>query len=117
VPLSAARLLLLGAALGDEESLEKEELQVARGDDEEAEEERPPGDVLRVGQQQEEVCTLPHAAEVVVAEHVEDVVLQFVSRTLQQILLLSLKLQKLSLMLGYKRTTARSHDFTSPPLS
>lgn len=47
---SAARLLVLSAGLGDEESLEEEELQVPGGDDEEAEGRRPPADVLRVGQ-------------------------------------------------------------------
>lgn len=81
---SAAGLLVLGAGLGDEESLEEEELQVPGGDDEEAESHRPPADVLRVGLQQEVVSALPHAAEVVVAEHVEDVVLHFVTRILQQ---------------------------------
>ena len=42
------------------------------------------GDVLWVGQQQEVVSAPPHATKAVVAEHVEDVVLHFVSRFLQQ---------------------------------
>lgn len=80
---SAARLLSLSARLADEESFEEEELQVPGGDDEEAEGRRPPADVLRVGLQQEVVGALPHAAEAVVAEHVEGVFLHFVSRSLQ----------------------------------
>lgn len=83
-PLSAARLLVLSARLADEESFEEEELQVPGGDDEEAEGRRPPGDVLRVGQKQEVVGALTHAAEVVEAEHVEDGFLHFESRILQQ---------------------------------
>lgn len=81
---SAARLHLLAARLGDEESLEEEELQVAGRNDEEAERRRPPGDVLRVGQQEEVVGALPHAAEAVVAEHVEDVPLHSVAHILQK---------------------------------
>lgn len=81
---SAAGLLLLAARLGDEESFEEEELQVAGGDDEEAERRRPPGDVLRVGQQQEVVGALAHAADAVVAEHVEDVHLHSVTHILQK---------------------------------
>lgn len=82
--LSAARLLCLCLCLVDEESLEEEELQVPGCNDEEAEGRRPPGDVLRVGQQQEVVCAPAHTAEVVVPEHVEDVVFHLVSRILQQ---------------------------------
>lgn len=83
IPSTARLLLLAGGRLADKESFEEEELQVPGGDDEEAEGCRPPGDVLRVGQQQVVVGALPHAAEAVVAEHVEDVVLHFVSRILQ----------------------------------
>lgn len=81
--MSAARFLVLSAGLGDEESFEEEELQVPGGDDEEAEGHRPPGDVLRVGLQQEEVGALHHAVEGVVADRVENVELHLVSRILQ----------------------------------
>lgn len=81
---SAAGPLVLAARLGDEEPFEEEQLQVARGDDEEAEGRRPPADVLRVGQQQEVVSALPHAAEAVVAEHVEDVNFHSVGGALQK---------------------------------
>ena len=81
--VSAARFLVLSAGLGDEESFEEEELQVPGGDDEEAEGHRPPGDVLRVGLQQEEVGALHHAVEGVVADRVENVELHLVSRILQ----------------------------------
>lgn len=82
---SAARLLLLAARRADEESLEEEQLQVAAGDDEEAERRRPPGDVPRVGQQQEVVGAPAHAADAVVAEYVEDVVLHTVSGFLRTV--------------------------------
>lgn len=82
--LSAARLLILSAGPADEESFEEEELQVPGGDDEEAEGCRPPGDVLRVGEQQEVVGAPTHAADAVVAENVENVILHFESCILQQ---------------------------------
>lgn len=82
---SAARLLPLAARAADEESLEEEQLHVAAGDDEEAERRRPPGDVPRVGQQQEVVGAPAHAADAVVAEYVEDVVLHTVSRFLRTV--------------------------------
>lgn len=82
---SAARPLLLAARRADEESLEEEQLHVAAGDDEEAERRRPPGDVPRVGQQQEVVGAPAHAADAVVAEDVEDVVLHTVSRFLRTV--------------------------------
>lgn len=82
--LSAAWLLFLSGRLCDKEPFEEEELQVAWGDDEEAEGSGPPGDVLGVGQQQEVVNALTHTAKAVVAEHVEDPVLQYVSRILAQ---------------------------------
>lgn len=80
---SAAEPLLLTTQLCDEESLEEEELQVAWSDNEEAEGQWPPADVLRVGHQQEVVGTPPHAAKAIVTEHVEDVNFHSVTGALQ----------------------------------
>lgn len=80
---SAAGLLLFVGALGDEESLEEEELEVSRGHDEQTEDCGHPGDVLRVGQQQVVVSALPHPTVGVVSEHVENVGLHFVGGLLQ----------------------------------
>lgn len=81
--LSTTGLLILRARPAHKQASEEEELQVARGDDEQTEGCGPPGDVLGVGPQQEVVCTLPHAAEAVVTEHVEDTVLHYVGCSLE----------------------------------
>ena len=77
MPGSAASLHLLRVC-GDEEALEEEELQVSRGEDEEAEAQGHPGHVLRVGEEKEIVHALLHAALGVVTKHVEDTRLHFV---------------------------------------
>lgn len=79
--LSASRLFSLSVA--HKETFEEVELQVPRGDDQQAEGHRPPCDVAGVGLQQEVVCAPPHAAEAVVAEHVEDVAIHFTGGSLK----------------------------------
>lgn len=59
-------------------------MQVATGDDEQAERYRPPGDVLRVGHEHEVVGAPAHAADAVVAEHVEETLLHSASRFLEE---------------------------------
>lgn len=84
---STSRLLLLPARPADEEPLEEEQLQVAAGDDEQAERHRPPRDVLRVGREHVVVGAPAHAADAVVAEHVEETLLHPASRFLGKTIL------------------------------
>jgi len=61
---------------------EEEQLQDPRGHDGDALSSRPARHVAAVGAQQEVVAALPHASEVVEAEHLEDVLLHAVRRFL-----------------------------------
>lgn len=59
-----------------EESFEDEELQVSRQEDDQALARRPPGDVVEVGQEEVLILPFPHAGEVVMTPHVEDLILE-----------------------------------------
>lgn len=81
-------LLLLSAsrpaAVCVEESFEDEELQISRQDDDEALSRRPPVDVVEVRHEEIVVLPFPHAGEVIMPPHVEDLILQLLYLLLQQ---------------------------------
>lgn len=67
-----------------EESFEDEELQVSRQEDDQALARRPPGDVVEVGQEEVLILPFPHAGEVVMTPHVEDLILELLYALLKQ---------------------------------
>ena len=66
-----------------EESFDGEELQISRNDDDEALCRRPPGDVVEDGLQEVVVFPFPHAGEVVMTPHVEDLILELLHTLLK----------------------------------
>lgn len=67
-----------------EESFEDVELQVSRQEDDQALARRPPGDVVEVGQEEVLILPFPHAGEVVMTPHVEDLILELLYALLKQ---------------------------------